>query len=105
MFLHAKPCHKAKAMKACPMHANMNQSKDKSKGCCDDETEIIKTDHEKVNYSFELDPELSSIFFQAFVTSFFYNEPEVAEKNINFRTYRPPIIIHDLPIELQSILC
>ena len=93
-------------MKVCPMHADMNQnSKDKSKGCCDDETEIIKADQEKVNYSFEIETEISPVFLQAFVTSFFYNEPEIAEENSDFRTYRPPIIIHDLPIELQSILC
>jgi hypothetical protein len=105
LFVAAKPCHQQKAKQACPMHAAMDQDQEESKNCCDDETEYVKADQEQINQSFEVDASAPLIFLASFIQTFLTDHPTTDKASIDFFNYRPPIIVFDQPVVLQTFLC
>lgn len=105
LFVEAKACHEQKAKKPCPMHAAMDQDQEDSKKCCDDETEYVKVEQEQINQTFEVDASIPLPFLAAFVDAFLVDHPITDKASIDFFNYRPPILVYDQPVVLQTFLC
>lgn len=105
LFVDAKPCHSQKAMQSCPMHGAMETDQDAPKNCCDDETEYVKIDQEQIHQHFEIDTSVPPVFLAAFVETFLLEHPTNDQASQNYIHYRPPIIVCDQPVVLQTFLC
>lgn len=120
LYLPAKSCHEGsmdaahahavpgESMPAgCPMHQTAEKSPvgqhgDKS-NCCDDQSQYIKQDQEQ---HFEINQlpliadmpvlppvALASVLFQT------------DRRSVRYLCYKPPLIVCDLPVSLQTFLC
>lgn len=74
------------------------------KGCCDTDYQHFQLDQDQQTAStnFELTPQVSQ-FITAFVAVFLVEILPQTEIN-NFQTYKPPLILRDIPVLVQSFL-
>ncbi len=87
------------------MHQAMGeqQKKDHEKGCCDDQSSLFKLDQPQ---SFELPAlDLNPAFLTALVSSSFSAVPSPDEHPTHFLTYKPPPLVCDRPVLLQTFRC
>ncbi|MEL7220741.1 MAG: hypothetical protein AAGJ93_05440 [Bacteroidota bacterium] len=105
LFFEAQSCHQPQKMKNCPMHAMLSGTPDdkEQKGCCDTQMDWLKTDLKQVINSTD---QIPSFQFEANLTPL-----PVAITAINwhesthpFTTYKPPLLVYELPIRLQTFL-
>lgn len=112
LFSKAKPCHEktAKApMKKCPHHQKMMaQEGDSSfdiKDCCSNQT---------FHFQFDQDQEIptadlmlskdSQQFIIAYLAVFLTNYFNIESDSPSFTQYKPPLILKDIPVLIQSFL-
>lgn len=111
LVVKAKSCHekelddRANMPANCPMHQSKNSSGcEEKKGCCDNETEFVKLDIDQDIVSFEYQklqiPQLATIL--VFATDF--NLEETITSPVHFKNYKPPLIVCDVPVSLQTFL-
>lgn len=89
---HVKNCCGTEDEKECP------------KGCCQDETEIIQlsTDLSLPTTTHEFAPELFVAIIQHFVPN---NLFDYGDKTLSkYLNYKPPLILKDIPVLIQSFL-
>jgi hypothetical protein len=106
LFVQATPCHQNKAMKHCPMHAASDQSgEQESKGCCDTENKFVKSENEQL--ATELVSHLTDFPVLLAVLSVLVGLEAADEdhKTRQFLTYKPPLLVCDLSVRLQTFLC
>ena len=104
LFVKAENCHSAKKNmpKACPMHA---PDSDQEKDCCDDETHLLQLDEDLQQTTFEYkklqQPQLlltALILLGRELPTFEISSP-------HYLNYRPPLLVCDRPVLLQTFLC
>jgi hypothetical protein len=106
LLVQATPCHQNKAMKHCPMHAASDQNgEQESKGCCDTENDFVKAENEQL--ATEMEPHLIDYPVLLAVLAVLVGLEVVEEdaKTRQFLTYKPPLLVCDLPVRLQTFLC
>ena len=112
----AKTCHDSNTSKHeaaghskmppnCPMHQSKGPVPcDEKKDCCNDKSEFVKLDIDQEITSMELleikKPVCSAI--EIFPDSFNQEDPETYP--IHYLNYKPPLIVCDLPVSLQTFL-
>lgn len=104
-FVKAKPCHQTKQQVLCPIHAaKANDTAKKKKDCCKDESDFLKSGHDQ--YAFESGT-VDLHFMQAFCAfaSPLVKLPAKNKKTVDYLNYKPPLIVCDLPVRLQTFLC
>lgn len=94
----------------CPMHQakqahcqNPVSEKDGDKDCCDNKTQYLKDDQEQpfqMSY-LDLTPDLVAALFVLLPIDF----PETDDQTHHYLTYKPPLIVCDIPVSLQTFLC
>lgn len=74
------------------------------KGCCDTDFEHFQLDQDQqtASVNFELSTQLSQ--FVAVFIAVFLTEVVVSTDTPNFQTYKPPLILRDIPVLVQSFL-
>ena len=74
------------------------------KGCCDTDYEHFQLDQDQqtASVNFELSTQLSQ--FVAVFIAVFLTEVAVSTDPPNFQTYKPPLILRDIPVLVQSFL-
>ena len=99
--MEAEPCHADKAMKSCPFHQKEAPEK---KGCCHDESEYFKLEQEQQFelVSFELPDHTGPL---ALPSTLIIDLPQIDKKNLHYLNYKPPLLVCDLPLRLQTFLC
>ncbi len=107
LFVKAKACHNKKVKKPCPIHGYMMVEEDSpsDKGCCDDETEIVKNEEEQITPSLSEDIQLTSAFVATLFVVLQLELPRLDRQTIHYLNYKPPLLICDYPSELQIFLC
>ncbi|MEZ5040192.1 MAG: hypothetical protein R2828_09875 [Saprospiraceae bacterium] len=108
LFVPAEGCHQAKAMKNCPMHSagiNDHQNKDEKKGCCDDETEYIKLDEEQIPPSVDMNFLDHLTLLPVLFVALQLELPSLDARSLHYLHYKPPLIVYDLSVSLQTFRC
>jgi hypothetical protein len=106
LFAKATPCHDEKIMVDCPMHGQMEMpGNNESKGCCDDTSDYLKSETDQITQPFSIDLESQLVLLSVAVFSANIQLLSTDKKNIHYLNYKPPLIICDLPVELQTFRC
>jgi len=106
LFVKAEGCSMHQVMKACPIHGQMlvDVSDEERKGCCDDTTEIVKIDEEQIAPSFDLLP-LQAVQFAPLFVAHKIELPVIDIQTLHYLNYKPPPLLCDFPISLQTFRC
>ncbi|MFT6322236.1 MAG: hypothetical protein ACJAVF_001094 [Paraglaciecola sp.] len=74
------------------------------KGCCDTDFQYFQLDQDQqtVSVNFDFTPQLSQ-FITVFVTVFL-TDISAQTDSPNFKAYKPPLILRDIPVLIQSFL-
>ncbi|MCI5092686.1 hypothetical protein [Phaeodactylibacter sp.] len=108
LFAEAAPCHQNKKLKSCPAHGTMPVSDEdapQKKGCCDTETDFVKVDDDQVEASLEFNLFDYPALFATLVVLAGFSPVDEDDKSRHYFTYKPPLLICDLPVRLQTFLC
>jgi hypothetical protein len=107
VFVEAAPCHGVSKAAKCPRHAPAqedNTGLDK-KDCCDTQTDFLKVEDAQLSASADL-LSLGSPALLAVLFSFLPFEVIAADtKTRHDLHYKPPLLVCDLPVSLQTFLC
>ena len=110
LFGKAKNCHEVlQKQSTCKHHQALAQTynnceEDAPKDCCENKTINLDADQDQQlqTVDFELTKQ-TELFLTAFVFTFYQNDL-INARNIDYSRYRPPLIIRDIPILIQSFL-
>lgn len=103
--MEAEACHQIREMKSCPMHsmADLHPQDDKEKkGCCDDETQYCKDNPEQQAQSPEFDFQNSSTTPGALVLKLCAEWLGIDKQTIHYLNYKPPLLVCDFSVSLQT---
>lgn len=105
LFVKAQPCHSPKAKIACPMHSDTSPLEDAEGNCCDDKTNYLKSEVDQIHFVEYTDLSKCKEFN---LPAVYVNSADVLV-NISsvqhYLNYKPPLIVCDLPLRLQTLLC
>ena len=107
IFVKAAPCsHANPAAKACPMHGLMKaDGADSKKDCCSDKSEYIRSQDTKYSSQQEIQDDWVPVHFQPGTGSVYIQTPVIDPKTIHFLNLKPPLIVSDLPVVLETFRC
>ena len=106
IFFEAEACHQEKAMTSCPMHSSETHHGEKeSKGCCDDETEYLKSETDQIATTSEVEINVNPVLLSALLVALQIELPSIDDQSLQYLHYKPPLIVCDLPVRLQTFLC
>ena len=74
------------------------------KNCCDTETTFVKVENEQLEVSLELDVKDYPALFATLVIIIGLVPVENDIKTTNYLTYKPPLLVYNLPVSLQTFL-
>lgn len=75
------------------------------KNCCDSHAQYFKSDTEKQTQTVELKQLKNPVLLSAIFVVFNIKLPSFETAQVNFLTYKPPIVCTDILILLQTFLC
>lgn len=101
-FAEAKSCHTANMPANCPMHGT---SDTEDKGCCDNESEYLKADLEQFVTSPSTWPDIDEIKLPLPPFHDFHELVRQLASKPSFLKYKPPALVADLTIRLQTFIC
>ena len=107
LFAEAVPCSQSNVMKDCSLHEAIPASEEDSmsgKNCCDTETTFVKVVNEQLEVSLELDVKDYPALFATLVIIIGLVPVENDIKTTNYLTYKPPLLVYNLPVSLQTFL-
>ena len=106
IYFEAEACHQEKEMASCPMHNAENHHGEKeSKGCCDDETEYLKSETDQIATASEVEINVNPVLLSALLVALQIELPSIDTQSLQYFNYKPPLIVCDLPVRLQTFLC
>lgn len=106
IFVAAKSCqHQNTITVPCPIHGTMEVPADEDNNCCDDQTEFLKADQDLISYSFEIKDTEQIQFLVGFAIAFLEEPLTGIEALVDYSQYRPPILVYDRTVRLQTFLC
>jgi len=87
-------------------HHEQTEEEEKDGGCCHDEIVYLQLDTDYSNEFTEINLDIdwnfiSAIYFSVFSDCVSLND---APENVNYKSYKPPISDHDIPVLNQSFL-
>ena len=86
------------------MHGTSSDEGD-SKGCCDDQSELLKSDQDQWFHSLDYDQTQSLDFLACPVYIQDYSADNLAQVNPHYLNYRPPLLLYNRSAFLQRWLC
>ena len=107
VFSEAAPCYEVSKVAKCPNHAPPKQDGTSlnRKGCCDTQTDFLKIEDAQLSAGADL-LALNSPALLAVLFSFLPFEVIAADTKTRHELhYKPPLIVCDLPVSLQTFLC
>lgn len=111
VFGKAKNCHELEdkvPVKACPHHKNMNLEKSgckEDKDCCSNKTEYYQSDQDLfLQAPIPFQVKEFHQFIVAYTSVFLMPQNRINREILPFDHYRPPLILKDISILIQSFL-
>lgn len=106
LFIEAASCHAQPTRKHCPHHPPAEQTAKPIKGCCDTTVDFLQLDSEQLAADSSL---------PVFQTAIALCIPGMQLGNISpidsdyqqphYLHYKPPLLVRDFPVSLQTFLC
>lgn len=105
VFAEATPCH-AKAKRTCPNHPPAPKQEKAMKGCCDTEVDFLQLDVDQLAADV-ITPDLQLPVLLAVLQVALDIYPTVVTERTrtHYLNYKPPLLVRDLPVSLQTFLC
>lgn len=89
-------------MKGCSTHGIGEEDFQKEKkGCCDDETEYVKSDEEQLAQSFQIGLKDFPVLLATIFVALGIELPALDSNTLHYLTYKPPIVFNDISVLLQ----
>ncbi|WP_020537434.1 HYC_CC_PP family protein [Lewinella cohaerens] len=105
LFAEAAPCHGVSKAAKCPRHAPAQEDGLDKKDCCDTQTDFLKVEDAQLSTL----ADLLIVDTPAFLAVLFFFLPfEVIAADTKTRHdlhYKPPLLVCDLSVSLQTFLC
>ncbi len=79
--------------------------KSDQKGCCDDETEIVKTEEDQIAPTLPEDSTIQPALLATLLVVLQLELPEIDRQTLDYLNYKPPLLVCDYPSQLQIFLC
>lgn len=95
-------------MRNCPLHnppGDKEPQKEEKKGCCDDQTEYVKAEDEQLVQAFKIDLQLDPVLISAIFVALSIELPTIDTQTLHYLNYKPPLIVCDVPVSLQTFRC
>jgi len=108
IWAEAAPCHANKALKSCPLHADMtmpDHDTAPSNNCCDTRSEFFKTNTEQAEIATDFTLEDYPVVVAALRVLTDLHPLVNDSKTTRYLFYKPPLLVYDLPVSLQTFLC
>jgi hypothetical protein len=106
LFSKATSCHAGKTMINCPVHGQMEMpGSSEPQGCCDDTTDYVKSETDQLIQQLSLDLESQIALLNIAIFSATIQLLPITKQSVQYLNYKPPLIICDLPVELQTFRC
>lgn len=104
LFVAAEVCHTNQKAKHCPFHPPKEETPVEKKGCCENDSQYLKTEIEQ-----PLQPsdqaEISPILLSTIAVVFNIELPAFDKQTLHYLNYKPPLLVCDFPVSLQTFLC
>ena len=105
VFAEATPCH-AVTKRACPHHPPAEQAAQQHKsGCCDTAYPFLQLDADQLAAEICVLPLDLQVALAVLVPSLQLLSEEEARRNLHYLNYKPPLLVCDLPVSLQTFRC
>lgn len=105
LFAEATPCH-AKAKRTCPNHPPAPEEKKAMKGCCDTEVDFLQLDADQLAADLPSpNLELPVLLAVLQVALDIYPTTIAPRERPHYLNYKPPLLVSDLPVRLQTFRC
>jgi len=107
-YLPAEACHTPTSdnmPEGCPMHADGGEHERESRDCCQDESQLLKLEHEQSFTGQDMQVALQSV---AALTALWldYAAPRLDRRSLHYLNYKPPLLFCSRPAPLlQTFLC
>lgn len=108
LFGEAASCHENNAMEACPLHSSMKMSEDdtsEDSSCCDTKSELLKADTEKAEITVDFSLTDYPVLLAVLLVLSGVSPVESDSKTTHYLSYKPPLLVCDLPVRFQTFLC
>lgn len=89
------------------MHADMggHSGDAERKDCCDDETEYLKAEEDQIVSTFEWELKKPVPVLLAACHPMIKAAESAERQLLHYLNYKPPLIVYDLSLRLQTFLC
>lgn len=108
VFVKAASCHQNPVDEpSCPMHGSEahHHGDSEQKNCCDDEVDFVKLDQEFQTESFQIQLQNDPVLLGIISLALRLSVSEEASSPTHFLNYKPPLLVCDFPVSLQTFLC
>lgn len=104
LFVAAEACHAKKASRSCPMHPPATEAETEKKGCCEDESELVKPyeDLDVPQFDIELVDYQPLTAVPLVVTDLLTLGFD--KKTLHYLNYKPPLIVRSLFVSIGAFL-
>lgn len=105
LFVEATPCH-AKAKRTCPNHPPTPKPAQDTKGCCDTDVDFLQLDADQLAADTST-PSLQLPVLLAVLQVALDIYPTALSQRTrpHYLNYKPPLLVRDLPVSLQTFRC
>lgn len=106
LFVKAKPCHPQKNMKHCPLHGSDDTNKqNEAEGCCDDRSDYVKSESDQISPVHKTQVEINPVQLNVILIALQIELPPIDSRTRHYLNYKPPLIVCDIPVQLQTFRC
>jgi len=106
LFVEAEDCHRADSSDLCPLHhtaSHDNPDHEKENDCCENQTDLFKLDEVKTSETWNVyDGAKLKLLAIALVSIKYYLPSSISFPS--FLHYKPPPLVCNLPVRLQTFL-
>ena len=106
IFFEAEPCHQEKQVTHCPFHNHENQPEEQdSKGCCDDQSKLVKSEMDQYTQTNKVHNDYHPLPLYNFSRITSLESTSFVVQSPLYLIYKPPLIVCDVQVQLQTFLC
>lgn len=88
------------------MHsANSHDNEPESKNCCENETVYVKSEADQHISASVADIKLNPVLLSVLFVALQIELPSSDAQSLSYLNYKPPSLVCDLPVRLQTFLC
>ena len=106
LFVEAESCHSAMddMPASCPMHPPQKKACEEKKDCCDDQSELVKSEQPQDVQNSEFQLLNKTVCLGVIFLALHIDYTSIDVQSNHFHNYKPPLIVCNTPASLQTFL-